>query len=62
MDYTCITYPKCNECFIGRVGDPYIKFTTPPEDGAELKMTVQMDRPFKNDRFVIDVTGEIELS
>ena len=55
-------FPTCNDCFIGRVGDPYIRFTTPPEEGAELKMTVQMDRPFKNNRFVIDFTGEIELS
>lgn len=55
-------FPTCNDCFIGRVGDPYIRFTTPPEEGAELKMTVQMDRPFKNDRFVIDFTGEIKLS
>ena len=54
--------PTCNDCFIGRVGDPYIRFTTPPEEGAELKMTVQMDRPFKNNKFVIDFTGEIELS
>lgn len=54
-------YPACTEAFFGYVGDPNITFATPPAEGAVIKMTVQMDRPFKNENFVIDVTGTITL-
>lgn len=57
-----IVYPACNECFIGYVGDPNITFANPPAADAVILMSVQMDRPFKNSNFVIDVTGDITIS
>jgi hypothetical protein len=49
------------ELFLGYVGDAYIRFTTPPAEGDEITMKVQMDRPFKNGNFVIDVSAELQL-
>lgn len=48
--------------FLGYIGDATIVFTTAPADQAEIKMSVQMDRPFKNANFVIDVTGDFNLT
>lgn len=62
LDTIAICYPTCNEPFLGYVGDPNITFTNPPAADAVIKMTVQMDRPFKNSNYVIDVTGDITLS
>ena len=62
MNRNKIAYPTCNECFIGYVGDPNITFTNPPAADAVILMSVQMDRPFKNSNFVIDVTGDITIS
>lgn len=61
MDTDKIRYPHCNECFIGYVGNPNIIFSTPPKKDAIIKMSVKMDRPFKNSNYVIDVTGEIGI-
>ena len=47
--------------FLGYIGNATIVFTTAPADKAEIKMSVQMDRPFKNSNYVIDVTGDFNL-
>jgi len=49
------------EIFIGYVGDPYITFTEAPADGDVITMDVEMDRPYKNGNFVIDVSAEFQL-
>lgn len=48
--------------FLGYVGDPNIVFSTPPEENAEIKLSVGMDRPFKNSNWVIDVSAEFSLT
>lgn len=48
--------------FLGYIGNATIVFTTAPADKAEIKMSVQMDRPFKNSNYVIDVTGDFNLT
>jgi hypothetical protein len=50
------------ELYLGYTGDPHITFATPPADGDVITMSVQMDRPFKNGNFVIDVSAELQLS
>ena len=51
-----------DELFLGYVGDPYITFTEAPADGDVITMDVEMDRPFKNGNFVIDVQAELQMS
>ena len=50
------------EVFLGYTGDPYITFAEPPADGSVITMDVEMDRPFKNGNFVIDMSAELQLS
>lgn len=48
--------------FLGYVGNPKIHFKTAPAADAIITMDVMMDRPFKNQNFVIDMQGELSLS
>lgn len=56
------TDDMAQEVFLGYTGDPYITFTEPPADGSVITMDVEMDRPFKNGNFVIDMSAELQLS
>lgn len=49
------TYGMANLYYEGRG----IIFTNPPADGSEITMNAQIDRPFKNENFVIDVSAEM---
>lgn len=49
------------DCFLGYVGDGFIRFTTPPPEGAIIELEVDMDRPFKNSNWVIDISIELSL-
>ena len=53
--YSRSTYGMANLYYEGRG----IIFTNPPADGSEITMNAQIDRPFKNENFVIDVSAEM---
>ena len=46
--------------YLHRNGDP-IHFTNPPADGAVITMTAQIDRPMKNENFILDVNPTFQL-
>lgn len=45
---------------LGYYGEP-IKFTAPPADGAKITMSLQLDRPYKNENFVMDMYPEFHF-
>lgn len=45
---------------LGYYGEP-IKFTVPPADGAKITMSLQLDRPYKNENFVMDMYPEFHF-
>ena len=61
-NHSYTTDDMAQELFLGYVGDPDITFTEAPADGDVITMDVEMDRPFKNGNFVIDVAAELQLS
>lgn len=47
--------------FLGYVGDPNITFTNAPAENALITMDVDMDIPFKNENYVIDLSADITV-
>jgi len=41
-------------CYLYRNGSP-IRFTNAPGEGAVITMNAQIDRPMKNENFILDV-------
>lgn len=54
------SYTSYTLAYLGYYGEP-IKFTNPPADGAVITMDCQLDRPYKNENFVIDFTPEFQF-
>lgn len=48
------------KCYLRRDGEP-IHFVTPPENGAIITMDAQIDRPMKNDKFLIDFNPVLQF-
>lgn len=42
--------------------DPGLKFTTPPAEGAAIEMDCTLDRPIKNENWVLDFSCSVEFS
>ena len=42
--------------------DPGLKFTNPPADGAAIEMDCTLDRPIKNENWVLDFSCSVEFS
>lgn len=53
--------PKAYCAFLGYVGDGNITFTNPPAADAEILMKVDMDLPYKNSNWVIDISAEFTI-
>lgn len=53
--------PKAYCAFLGYVGDGNITFTNPPAEDAEILMKVDMDLPYKNSNWVIDISAEFTI-
>ena len=47
--------------FLGYVGDPNITFINAPAENATITMDVDMDIPFKNENYVIDLSADITV-
>ena len=47
--------------FLGYVGDPNITFINAPAENAIITMDVDMDIPFKNENYVIDLSADITV-
>ena len=47
--------------FLGYVGDPNITFINAPTENAIITMDVDMDIPFKNENYVIDLSADITV-
>ena len=48
-------------CFIMKHTRQPLRFTTPPASGSVITMNCTIDRPYKDDKHVIDVVGTIQL-
>ena len=42
--------------------EPGLKFTNPPADGAAIEMDCSLDRPIKNENWVLDFSCSVEFS
>jgi hypothetical protein len=42
--------------------EPGLKFTTPPANGAAITMDCQLDRPIKNENWVLDASFSVQFS
>ena len=49
-----------NFSYLGRNGSP-ISFTNPPAEGAVITMDADIDRPMKNNNFILDVNPTFSL-
>ena len=61
-DYPNATmYPdRDTASILGYYGAPIV-FTNPPADGAKITMSLQLDRPYKNENFIMDICPEFRF-
>ncbi len=56
--YGAGVYPNLVICY----EEPGLVFTNPPADGAAIEMDCDLDRPIKNENWVVDFSCSVQFS